>query len=42
MTLLDSGALEIEGDLNAMVILKDLFDQFERRFPIVTPRKDWK
>lgn len=42
MTLMASGELEIEGDLNAMVTLRDLFDQFERRFPIVTPREPWE
>jgi len=41
MELLSSGDLEIDGDLNAMATLRDLFDQFERRFPIVTPRRAW-
>lgn len=40
-TLLKNDALEIEGDPNVMTRLVDLFDQFERRFPIVTARKDW-
>ena len=39
--LMESGALEIDGDVNAMAQLAGLFDQFERRFPIVTPRKPW-
>ena len=41
MQLLEEKKLEIEGDLTAMVTLRELFDQFERRFPIVTPRKPW-
>ena len=41
MQLMTDGALEIEGDLNAMATLRELFDQFERRFPIVTPRPPW-
>ncbi len=40
--LLETGALKIEGDLTALAQLSGLFDQFERRFPIVTPRKPWK
>ncbi len=40
--LLEAGALEVDGDLNALAQLAGLFDQFERRFPIVTPRKPWK
>ena len=40
--LMQDGALEITGDLNTMVTLSELFDQFERRFPIVTPRQDWR
>jgi len=40
--LLEAGALEVDGDLNALTQLAGLFDQFERRFPIVTPRKPWK
>ncbi len=39
--LLESGALEVNGDLEALATLAGLFDQFERRFPIVTPRKPW-
>ena len=39
--LMESGALEIDGDVNALAQLAGLFDQFERRFPIVTPRKPW-
>ncbi|HIG39895.1 MAG: alkyl sulfatase dimerization domain-containing protein [bacterium] len=39
--LMQDSALEIDGDLTAMVTLRDLFDQFERRFPIMTPREPW-
>ena len=39
--LIESGALKIEGELSALAQLAGLFDQFERRFPIVTPRKPW-
>ncbi len=38
-TLLGNGELTIEGDAEALLQLSGLFDQFERRFPIVTPRK---
>lgn len=41
-SLLASGELKIEGDANALLQLSGLFDQFERRFPIVTPRKPWQ
>jgi alkyl sulfatase BDS1-like metallo-beta-lactamase superfamily hydrolase len=37
-TLIEQGKLEIDGDAMALVQLAGLFDQFERRFPIVTPR----
>jgi len=37
--LLTGGALEIDGDVGALATLAGLFDRFERRFPIVTPRK---
>ena len=39
--LIESGALKIDGDVTALAQLAGLFDQFERRFPIVTPRKPW-
>jgi alkyl sulfatase BDS1-like metallo-beta-lactamase superfamily hydrolase len=39
--LLASGALTIDGDLTALAQLAGLFDRFDRRFPIVTPRKPW-
>jgi len=38
-TLLGKGELTIEGDAGALLQLSGLFDQFERRFPLVTPRK---
>ncbi len=37
--LMQSGAMTVDGDLTALSGLSGLFDQFERRFPIVTPRK---
>ena len=37
-SLLESGKMEVTGDLMALAELTGLFDQFERRFPIVTPR----
>ena len=40
-TLMGDGDLVIEGDAGALMQLAGLFDQFERRFPIVTPRKPW-
>lgn len=36
--LIDAGHLEIRGDAGVLARLVELFDQFERRFPIVTPR----
>ncbi len=36
--LLSAGDLEIEGDVASLAALRELFDQFDRRFPIVTPR----
>jgi alkyl sulfatase BDS1-like metallo-beta-lactamase superfamily hydrolase len=33
-----AGRLAIEGDASALAQLAGLFDRFERRFPIVTPR----
>lgn len=41
-TLLGDGHLTIDGDAEALLQLSGLFDQFERRFPIVTPRKPFK
>jgi alkyl sulfatase BDS1-like metallo-beta-lactamase superfamily hydrolase len=40
-TLIGDGALKIEGDASALMQLAGMFDQFERRFPIVTPRQAW-
>jgi alkyl sulfatase BDS1-like metallo-beta-lactamase superfamily hydrolase len=37
--LIGNGQLTVEGDLGALARLGDLFDRFERRFPIVTPRE---
>jgi alkyl sulfatase BDS1-like metallo-beta-lactamase superfamily hydrolase len=36
--LVQDGRLEITGDAGALARLGTLFDRFERRFPIVTPR----
>jgi len=41
-SLMTEGELVIEGDAGALLQLSGLFDQFERRFPIVTPRKPWR
>ena len=38
MTLINEGRLEIQGDTNILMRFGTLFDQFPRRFPIVTPR----
>jgi alkyl sulfatase BDS1-like metallo-beta-lactamase superfamily hydrolase len=38
-TLLGDGQLKVDGDAGALLQLSGLFDQFERRFPLVTPRK---
>ncbi|XOV87038.1 MAG: alkyl/aryl-sulfatase [Pseudomonadota bacterium] len=40
-SLLGEGKLEIDGDAGGLAQLAGLFDQFERRFPIVTPREAW-
>ncbi len=39
--LLEDGTLTIEGDAGVFAALGDLFDTFERRFPIVEPRPAW-
>lgn len=36
--LLDNKRLEIDGDASRLLSLRDLFDQFVRRYPLVTPR----
>jgi len=36
--LIQRGELRITGDSSALATLGGLFDSFERRFPIVTPR----
>ncbi|MEM7100458.1 MAG: alkyl sulfatase dimerization domain-containing protein [Pseudomonadota bacterium] len=38
LQLIDEGAMKVDGDLTALANLGTLFDTFERRFPIVTPR----
>lgn len=38
MTLIGEGKLEVDGDAGALLTLSELFDQFLRRYPIVTPR----
>ena len=40
-TLIANKSMKIEGDASALLKLSSLFDQFERRYPIVTPRKSW-
>jgi alkyl sulfatase BDS1-like metallo-beta-lactamase superfamily hydrolase len=37
-SLFGSGSLELEGDINALAEFAGLLDQFNQRFPIVTPR----
>jgi alkyl sulfatase BDS1-like metallo-beta-lactamase superfamily hydrolase len=39
--LMQDGKLAIDGDAAILLELAGLFDQFERRFPIVTPRPAW-
>ena len=39
-TLLDEKVLAIDGDVEALSRLTTLFDSFERRYPIVTPRSE--
>ena len=41
-TLMQEGKLQIDGDAGVLLQLAGLFDQFERRFPIMTPRKPWQ
>jgi len=38
--LLEDGRLQVAGDAGALARLGALFDRFERRFPIVTPRPE--
>ena len=40
-TLIDYGEMQIDGDIKTLAKMVSLFDQFDRRFPIVTPRPDW-
>ena len=37
-SLISEGKLEVDGDAAALLELNELFDQFLRRYPIVTPR----
>lgn len=37
--LMEKDALTVEGDMEALIQMSALFDQFTRRFPIVTPRE---
>lgn len=37
--LMEKDALTVEGDMEALIKMSALFDQFTRRFPIVTPRE---
>ena len=36
--LIEQQYLHVDGDVNALLRLGSLFDQFPRRFPLVTPR----
>lgn len=36
--LIADGRLKVDGSLQALASMSDLFDRFDRRFPIVTPR----
>jgi alkyl sulfatase BDS1-like metallo-beta-lactamase superfamily hydrolase len=36
--LIEQQHLSVDGDLNALLRLGSLFDQFPRRYPLVTPR----
>jgi alkyl sulfatase BDS1-like metallo-beta-lactamase superfamily hydrolase len=38
--LLEAGELQIDGDATVIAQLIPLFDQFDRRFPIMTPRPE--
>ncbi len=38
MSLINDGKLEVDGDAGALLELTGLFDQFLRRYPIITPR----
>jgi len=38
---MQTGSMTINGDVGALAQLGGLFDVFERRFPIVTPRPAW-
>jgi alkyl sulfatase BDS1-like metallo-beta-lactamase superfamily hydrolase len=37
--LIEQQQLTVDGDLNALLRLGTLFDQFPRRYPLVTPRE---
>jgi alkyl sulfatase BDS1-like metallo-beta-lactamase superfamily hydrolase len=37
-TLIEKQQMAIEGDATRLLSLRELFDQFVRRFPLVTPR----
>jgi alkyl sulfatase BDS1-like metallo-beta-lactamase superfamily hydrolase len=37
-TLLEAQQLTIDGDAGRLLSLRELFDQFPRRYPLVTPR----
>jgi alkyl sulfatase BDS1-like metallo-beta-lactamase superfamily hydrolase len=36
--LIEQQYLQVDGDVNALLRLGSLFDQFPRRYPLVTPR----
>jgi alkyl sulfatase BDS1-like metallo-beta-lactamase superfamily hydrolase len=35
--MISQGEVQLIGDAQTLVTFRSLFDQFERRFPIVTP-----
>ena len=37
--LIEQQQLKVDGDVNALLRLGSLFDQFPRRYPLVTPRE---
>ena len=40
--LMTTGKLSVSGEVMTLAQLGGYFDQFERRYPLVTPRKDWR
>ena len=40
--LIAESKLRIDGNVMALAQLGGYFDRFERRYPLVTPRRDWR